>query len=105
TLYDVPRAPLPQADTPVPVRFLPKWDNAILGYDKSSRLLPPDLRPKVIGVNGDVLQTVLVDGVVAAAWRVDGARVRVECLSSVSRTQKAEVADEAKRLEAWLSES
>src|SRR5437763_433824 len=32
TLFDVPRAALPPADTPAPVRFLPKWDNTILGH-------------------------------------------------------------------------
>jgi DNA glycosylase AlkZ-like len=104
-LYDVPRAPLADADTPVPVRFLPKWDNAILGYEKSRRLLPSELRRIVIGANGDVAATVLVDGTVAATWHVDDARVRVEYLSAVSRTQKAAVADEAKRLERWLRES
>jgi hypothetical protein len=102
TLYDVPRAPLPPGDTPAPMRFLPKWDNAILGYDKSSRLLPPELRRLVIGVNGDVAPTVLVDGTVAAIWGVDG---KIEYLRSVTRTQKAEAADEGKRLRAWLSAS
>ena len=102
TLYDVPRAPLPAADTPAPVRFLPKWDNAILGYDKSRRLLPPELRSTVTGVNGDVAPTVLVDGTVAAIWRADGT---IEYLRPVTRTQKAEVADEWQRLEAWLNAS
>jgi hypothetical protein len=102
TLYDVPRAPLPAADTPAPVRFLPKWDNAILGYDKSRRLLPPELRPLVTGVNGDVAPTVLVDGTVAAIWRPDG---KIEYLRSVTRTQKAEVTDEWTRLDAWLNAS
>jgi hypothetical protein len=102
TLYDVPRAPLPAADTAAPARFLPKWDNAILGYEKGRRLLPPDLRRVVIGSNGDVAATVLVDGTVAGVWRDDA---RVEYLRSVTRTQKAEVADEGKRLQAWLSAS
>jgi winged helix DNA-binding protein len=104
TLYDVPRAPLPAADTPAPVRFLPKWDNAILAYEKSARLLPAELRRVVILANGDVAPTVLVDGVVAARWKVDeDERVRVEYLASATRTQKADVADEAARLEAWLA--
>jgi hypothetical protein len=84
------------------VRFLPKWDNAILGYEKSRRLLPPDLRRVVIGANGDVAATVLVDGHVVGVWRDDA---NVEYLAAVSRTQKAEVADEAERLRAWLSAS
>src|SRR5204862_1893559 len=29
-LLDLPRAPLPPADTPAPVRSLPKWDNTAL---------------------------------------------------------------------------
>ena len=102
TLYDVLRAPLPAADTPAPVRFLPKWDNAILGYDKNRRLLPEELRSTVVGVNGDVAPTVLVDGTIAAIWNTEG---KIEYLRPVSRTQKAEVADEWRRLEAWLTAS
>jgi hypothetical protein len=106
TLYDVPRAPLPAADTAVPVRFLPKWDNAILGFEKSARLLPPQLRRTVIGANGDVAPTVLVDGTVAARWKAEeDGRVSVDYLAPATRTQKAEVADEARRLEAWLRAS
>ena len=101
-LYDVPRAPLPAADTAVPVRFLPKWDNVILGFEQSRRVLPPELRKVVIGNNGDVAQTVLVDGYVAGVWQADGT---VEYLRSVTRTQKAEVADEAARLVGWLRAS
>jgi len=101
-LYDVPGAPLPPADTAAPVRFLPKWDNAVLGYEKSRRLLPADLRRVVIGANGDVAATVLVDGRVAGIWRDDA---QVEYLAPATRTQKAEVADEGKRLRAWLSAS
>src|SRR3954453_23920583 len=31
-LLDVPRAPLPDGDTPAPVRFLPNWDSSILAF-------------------------------------------------------------------------
>lgn len=103
-LYDVPGAQLP-GDVAAPVRFLPKWDNVILGYEKSRRVLPPALRRVVIGQNGDVAQTVLVDGLVAATWKHEDGKVSVEYLASASRTQKTEVADEAKRLEEWLNAS
>ena len=86
------------------MRFLPKWDNAILGFEKSGRLLPSELRRTVILANGDVAPTVLVDGTVAARWKADeSGRVAVEYLATVTRTQQAEVADEAARLEAWLA--
>src|SRR5262249_13259357 len=77
-LLDVPRAPLPSADTPTPVRFLPKWDNALLAWADRTRILPEKYRRVVIGQNGDVAQTFLVDGFVAGTWSVEKGRVALE---------------------------
>jgi len=99
TLYDTPRAPLPPPDTLAPVRFLPKWDNLLLAFADRRRTISDELRKRVIGKNGDVAATVLVDGGAAGTW--SGA-ARVELLVPLTRTEKAEVADEARRLEAWL---
>ena len=55
-LLDVPRAPLPDAGTPVPVRFLPKWDNVLLAFADRTRVLPEQYRKTVIRMNGDVAQ-------------------------------------------------
>jgi hypothetical protein len=101
-LFDVPRAPLPSADTPAPVRFLPKWDNVLLGFADRRRMLDDEIRKAIIGKNGDVAQTVLVDGRVAATWTSTKGRVEVEYLVPVSRTDKAAVAAEAARLQAWF---
>lgn len=104
TLYDVPRAPLPAADTPAPVRFLPKWDNTLLAHADRRRVITDELRRGVVGRNGDVAATVLVDGVVAATWTYTRAgTVTVEYVGPATRTQKAEVAAEAERLQAWLA--
>jgi hypothetical protein len=102
-LYDVPRAPLPDGDAAAPVRFLPKWDNALLGFADRTRVISDELRAKVIGKNGDVAQTVLVDGFVAAVWSVDPkGKVTVQPLAPLPRVWRREVKDEAARLEAWL---
>jgi hypothetical protein len=57
----------------------------------------------VIGQNGDVAQTFLVDGFVAGTWRVEKGRVVVEPFARLSRSVRSEVDDEAGRLEAFLT--
>jgi DNA glycosylase AlkZ-like len=102
-LYDVPRAPLPAGDAPAPVRFLPKWDNALLGFDDRTRVISDEVRAQVIGKNGDVAQTVLVDGFVAATWSADPkGKVVVRTFAPLPRVWRREVTEEAARLEAWL---
>src|SRR6185437_4309742 len=68
TLLDLANAPRLDADIPAPVRFLPKWDNVLLAYERRERILPDSYRRVVIRKNGDVLPTFLVDGVVAGTW-------------------------------------
>jgi hypothetical protein len=101
-LLDDPRAPLPDPDTPAPVRFLPKWDNVLLAFADRTRILPEQYRKTVIGMNGDVAQTFLVDGFVAGMWRVEKERVVLEPLTPLSRSVRRELEDEAGRLEAFL---
>jgi hypothetical protein len=102
-LLDVARAPLPDADTPAPVRFLPKWDNILLAHADRTRILPEEHRKKVIKMNGDVAQTFLVDGLVAGTWRADDGRVVVEPFEPLSRSTRAEVEEEAAQLEEFLA--
>jgi hypothetical protein len=103
-LLDVPRAPLPNPETPAPVRFLPKWDNVLLAFADRTRVLPEEYRKTVIGMNGDVAQTFLVDGFVAGIWRVDNGRVLLEPFAPLSRSVRGEVEDEAGRLEGFMAE-
>jgi hypothetical protein len=100
-LYDLPRAPLPDAGAPAPVRFLPRFDNLVLSHKDRTRVLPEAYRPAVID-GGWVRSTFLVDGAVAGAWEVEGGRVRIEPFAPLPRTARRDVEDEAARLEAWL---
>jgi DNA glycosylase AlkZ-like len=102
-LLDVPRAPLPDPGTPAPVRFLPKWDNVLLAFADRTRVLPEEYRRVVIGKNGDVAQTFLVDGLVAGMWRVEDGRVALDPFAPLSRAARDELAEEAARLEAFLA--
>jgi hypothetical protein len=103
-LLDVPRAPLPAADVPAPVRFLPKWDNVLLAFADRTRVLPEAYRKRVIGMNGDVAQTFLVDGFVAGTWRVESGKVVVQPFVRLSPSVRAELAEEAARLESFLAD-
>ncbi|MET0190003.1 MAG: crosslink repair DNA glycosylase YcaQ family protein, partial [Pseudonocardia sediminis] len=99
-LLDLPDAPRPDPDTPAPVRFLPAFDNAILGYDDRSRII--DDAHRGLSVNGD--RAVLVDGRVAATWTVEDSTVVVTPLRRFSRADRTDVAEEGRRVAGFLSE-
>jgi hypothetical protein len=107
-LLDVPRAPLPAADTPAPPRFLAKWDQVLLALDDRTRVLPRDLQSTVIRKNGDVLPSFLIDGVVAGLWTVerakDKATLRLEPFSPLPRTERRELVEEGERLVRWIED-
>ena len=68
-LYDIPDGPIPDEDAAAPPRLLPMWDSILLAYDDRSRVIPAELRRRLIHQNGDVLPSLLVDGFVAGVWR------------------------------------
>ena len=69
-LLDVPGADYPDPETPVPVRFLPGFDNALLSHDDRSRIIPDACRTALASKNGLPPATFLVDGFVAGTWRL-----------------------------------
>jgi hypothetical protein len=74
-LFDVEDAPLPDPDTPVPVRFLPEYDNVLLSHEDRSRVLA-GLGPRLPVPTGRWIGTLLVDGFFRAYWQLteeDGA--------------------------------
>ena len=103
-LLDVPRGLLPSPETPAPVRFLPKWDNLLLAFADRTRVLPEEYRKRVIGANGDVAQTFLVDGFVAGTWRVEDGRIVPEPFERLPGSAQRGLAQEAERLEAFVAD-
>jgi Winged helix DNA-binding domain len=100
-LLDLPRAPVPDGRTTAPVRFLPKWDSALLAYapPERTRILPEQFRRTVIKPNGDVAPTVLVDGFVAARWDIDRkGSLKIEPLRRLTKDERAGVNEEGERL-------
>lgn len=99
-LLDLPDAPRPDPDTPAPVRFLPAFDNAILGYHDRGRII--DDAHRGLSVAGE--RVVLVDGRVAATWTLGTGTgtVVITPLHDLSKPARTEVVEEGERLAAFL---
>jgi hypothetical protein len=102
-LFDVPDALLPDPDRPAPVRFLPEYDNIVLGHADRSRIVPEGL-PRLTEV---MRGTVLVDGFVRAGWRLvrEGAAATLEVVpfTRLSRDERREVSAEGAGLLDFLA--
>ncbi|RCV49050.1 DNA glycosylase AlkZ-like family protein, partial [Marinitenerispora sediminis] len=96
----LPDAPRPDPGTPAPVRFLPAFDNAVLGYHDRSRIIDDAHR----GLSVAGARVVLVDGRVAATWSVEAGTVAVTPLHRFSRADRAAVAEQGRELAAFLSD-
>lgn len=101
-LLDLPRAPLPPAETPAPVRFLPTWDATLLVHARRTGILEKQHRTRIFNSkNPQSERTFLVDGKVAGAWRYEEGRVRLEPFVRLARSARAELDEEAKGLAAF----
>ena len=88
------------------MRFLPVFDNVVLGHADRSRVVDDEHR----GLSVTGARLVLVDGRVAATWTHAagatraGGIVTVTPLRRLTRAERTEVADEAARLAGFLHE-
>ena len=102
-LFDLPRAPRPPAEAEVPVRFLPDYDNVLLGHADRTRIMAPGQHLGLFSSNGIMKGSVLVDGFVRASWmpaRSKGATTLqvTPFESTLDRSSRSAVADEGMRL-------
>jgi hypothetical protein len=103
-LLDLPRLPIPDPETPVPVRFLPTFDAVLLVNCRRARILPEEYRTRIFSTRTPhSVGTVLVDGAVAAAWRPVDGRIAVEPFHKLDAATRREVASEAERLAVFIS--
>jgi hypothetical protein len=105
-LFDIADGLFVDPGTPAPVRFLPVYDNAVLGHDDRSRIVTPgaadaayaDLPVRDVG-------TVLIDGFVAGPWWIENdkrsARLHIRLAARPAAEAAAELEAEAKALLAF----
>jgi hypothetical protein len=102
-LHDLPDAPRPDPAVPAPVRFLPQYDNVLLGHADRSRIVPPGAAG--LWDEQHHWSALLVDGMVRGVWRVARERGRATLHARVpglSAAQEEAVAAEATALLAFL---
>jgi Winged helix DNA-binding domain len=98
-LVDLPRAPLPDPETPSPVRLLPVWDATLLVHARRTGVLPEAHRSRVFNPRTPhSVNTFLVDGEVAGTWKHDGDRIRTEPFGRLGKAARRELGEEAERL-------
>jgi hypothetical protein len=103
-LFDLPDGPRPPEDTPAPVRFLPQYDNVLLGHADRSRIVPAEAlaRPYPTLWVGSFL----VDGLASGLWRIDdqdgGSSLELEVVRPVSAVDRDDLVAEGERLVAFL---
>ena len=103
-LVDLHRAPLPDAATPAPVRFLPTWDATLLVHARRTQILPERFRPLVFSTRTPhSVPTFLVDGQVAGTWRHEGGRIVTRPFEPLPAAAGREVDEEAARLAAFMA--
>lgn len=101
-LFDLPTVKLPGEDTPAPVRFLPEFDNLLLSHKKRSRVVPDEYRSKVYLPALRVAATILVDGFVRGAWKVEktktAATLLIEPFDKLTKQDRAALTEEGEQL-------
>jgi hypothetical protein len=101
-LVDLPDAPLPDPDTPAPVRFLPHWDANLLVHARRTGLLPEQYRARVFSTkNPFSVGTYLVDGVVAGGWSLKDGRIVLDPFEELTARDKRAVERQREALEAF----
>lgn len=104
-LFDVPDGLLPNPAIPAPPRFLPVYDNVLLGHADRTRIVSPEAKAFIVGQNG-LLATFLVDGFVAGTWRLDRRAdppaLELAAFAPIDAADRDELVAEGRRLAAFV---
>jgi hypothetical protein len=106
-LFDLPKAPRPDPDTPAPVRFLAEFDNALLSHANRRRIISDVHRRRIATSNGMIPGAVLVDGFLRGTWRVSRLRrtatLTIQPYERIRKPDALALAEEGARLLAFLA--
>jgi len=106
-LYDLPRAPRPDADARAPIRFLPRYDEVLIAYQHRDRVIAEHHRPAIYAKNAIVEAVVLVDGFAAGTWVIERTKteaiLRLSPFKKLAMKDRTEAAAEGERLARFMA--
>ena len=107
-LFDLRKAPRPDEETAAPVRFLPEYDNLVLGHADRTRIVAEEHRKRMIGPNLTVPPAFLIDGFVAGTWKIERkkktATLRLTPFVKLTKKTKDELLEEGEKLVRFVEE-
>ena len=105
-LFDVADGLFADPATPAPPRFLPEFDNVLLGHQDRSRIVSEEDRKRIALPAARMLPTFLVDGLVHGSWSVQTKRgvatITLEPFRALAPADRRALAQEAEQLAQFL---
>jgi hypothetical protein len=92
-LFDLPDRPLPDPETPAPVRFLAGFDNVTFGYADRRRIIDDEHRQHLVSDAG-----LTVDGRVRGIWKLRGGQLTVGTFTPLTGDEEVAVRAEGAEL-------
>jgi hypothetical protein len=106
-LLDMPRGPRPSADVKAPIRFLPRYDELLIGYEHRDRVIAKEHRAAVYSKNAIVEAVFLVDGFAAGTWALTttkgDALVRIHPFGTLTRAERAAAVAEGEAVARFMA--
>ncbi|MEV6286747.1 winged helix DNA-binding domain-containing protein [Kribbella sp. NPDC051770] len=102
-LYDLPDTPLPPEDLPVPVRFLPEYDNLLLSHQDRTRFIPDATRKQLALTEILTRGAALHNGQVTALWKLHPKALEIQPITKLAKATRAALESEARQLLAFAA--
>ncbi|MBS2551318.1 AlkZ family DNA glycosylase [Catenulispora sp. NL8] len=108
-LFDLPDAPRPGEDVPVPARFLPDYDNVFIGHKDRARINDARIPKEKVFAGNTPISPFTVDGFIRGSWKVETDKKRTTATLNLTpmvpttKTQRADLAAEGARLLEFLA--
>ena len=105
-LFDIPRGRRPAPDVKAPIRFLPRYDELLIGYAHRERVIAPAHRPAVYAKNALIEAVFLVDGMAAGTWALERTKtdavLRIRAFGTLARHDRTAAITEAEQLARFM---